>query len=269
MNNSKILPKWELARYLINAKKNVDTVLFIEKNLNELGDIAQKELKNARNNFCNSTCNVLDNIGIAKKILCSEEPLINMVYTERDKNVSHKDVNYEQVCFDSKLMKNILRKVKKIAKKSLPDVITLNFLAWDSTLFRLIRGINKKKEEEILKKRSERISGNELTSYSSAFSNSDMIDAGYHVFNGIEKPLKSRVGNEIITFKNGLTEEEGIQFRQDSAISSNLTFDIGIWPIPNPEDQIKYQELKNKGIIDEYGIPQEKEHVTVDRKSVV
>lgn len=31
MSNSKILPKWELARYLIDAKKNVDTVLFIEK----------------------------------------------------------------------------------------------------------------------------------------------------------------------------------------------------------------------------------------------
>ena len=51
----------------------------------------------------------MDNIEIPKKTLCSTEPLIEIVYTERDKNVSHKDVNYEQINFDSKLMKNILR----------------------------------------------------------------------------------------------------------------------------------------------------------------
>ena len=99
-----------------------------------------------QNRFCNSTCNVLDNIEIPKKTLCSTEPLIEIVYTERDKNVSHKDVNYEQINFDSKLMKNILRKVKKFAKMALPDVITLNFVTWDSTLFRLTRGINIKKK---------------------------------------------------------------------------------------------------------------------------
>ena len=111
---------------------------------------------------------------------------------------------------------------------------------------------------------------NEDLSIGSTFSSSlqypsffTLRNSYFNVSQNVLNNINSTIKSDVFTFKNGLTEEEGIQFRQDSAISSNLTFDIGIWPIPNPEDQIKYQELKNKGIIDEYGIPQEKEHVTV------
>lgn len=262
--SKKALPKWELARYLIDAKKNVDTVIFIEKYSENLYEFPHGNLKKAINEFCNSTCNVLDNIGLNKKDLCASEELINTVYTERDKNVSHKDKDYSKISFDSKLMKNVLRKVKRIAKDNLPQGLTLNFLCWDPILFRMMRGISKEDEFSILQKQKEQFNKmGEILNINFQFDNEDIIKEQKKVMNQIEKPLKKRTGNEVVIFKNGLTTDEGLQIRQDSAIALNLTFDTNIWPRPNKPSNLEYKKMKDEGIIDEYGIMKNLKELTI------
>lgn len=245
----KSLPKWELARYLIDAKKNVDTVLFIERHSKEFGKFPHSELKAAKHEFCNSASNVLDNLGQPrlKQELKLNDDLIEMLYYERDKNVSHKDTDYEKINFNSTLMKNILRHVKRISNKNLPKEVTLNFLNWDSILFRQIKGITKQKEEEIKKRK-----------YSK---NTSIINANNQAFpvrvlNDIEKPLKNtdKQDNDAIIVEDGLTTEEQIQNRQDSCISSNLRFDINSWAILDENSNIIWEKYKTMGLIDEYNI---------------
>ena len=91
------MTKWELARYIIDAKKSIDTILFISEHSNQITGINLREKITAvKTKFYVCACVVLDKcFPKTKKDIC-KDPVIDAVYYERDKNVAHKDDNYKQ-----------------------------------------------------------------------------------------------------------------------------------------------------------------------------
>lgn len=88
------------------------------------------------------------------KEICKEE-MIAAVYYERDKNYAHKDDNYNSKEYSSMYeiaseMRKQLQCVVYISKDFLPEQITLDYVAFDSKLFRIANGITKDVEEQIL-----------------------------------------------------------------------------------------------------------------------
>lgn len=101
-----MMTKWEFARYLIDAKKCVDSVLYIFINAEELRYIdLRKKINEIRNEFYIKCCVVIDkyieNSKQKKKGLCNTDEIINSLYYERDKNSAHKDEKYQAQQFDS------------------------------------------------------------------------------------------------------------------------------------------------------------------------
>ena len=97
------MEKWELAYYLIDAKKSIDTIMFMNQNKDKLNNISYKDnLKKCLSDFHIKCGIVLDNYIKAskeKKInICERNKLIRKVYYERDKNSAHKDANYVDRC---------------------------------------------------------------------------------------------------------------------------------------------------------------------------
>ena len=137
--------KWVLARYLIDAKKSVDSIIFISDNYASLQhtDIHEK-VSDKRSNFYIKSCVVLDkSFPKQKKKICKENPEIQQLYYERDKNSAHKDDDYKDkkyTTFDELItdLKEQLEQVKKVCKDSLPQNITLDYVSHDRELFRCL-----------------------------------------------------------------------------------------------------------------------------------
>ena len=89
------MTKWELARYLIDAKKSIDTILYLAQNAEQLSmlDIRSKVNETKRSFYVNA-CVILDKCFPKKKKEICGDALIGSVYYERDKNFAHKDDNY-------------------------------------------------------------------------------------------------------------------------------------------------------------------------------
>ncbi len=80
-----IMNKWEFTRYLIDAKKCVDSILYISENGEQLRYIdIRKKVTDKRRDFYISSCIVLDNhitnTGLKKKDLCNEDEVVWAVY---------------------------------------------------------------------------------------------------------------------------------------------------------------------------------------------
>ena len=89
--------EWELARYLIDAKKNIDSLLFIQLNIDKLTNLNIKErFDKIQMEFYLKLCYILDDVFKKKKkpIICSSNKIIKSIYDERDKNNAHKDKDY-------------------------------------------------------------------------------------------------------------------------------------------------------------------------------
>ena len=140
-----MLSEWELARYVIDAKKCIDSIMFISDNLSKLRHIDIKKRTNSiRNEFFINCCIILDDtFGKCKKELCNSDEVIKSLYYERDKNTAHKDINYKAKIYKSFRemiidMKCQLKHLKKVCKDYLPVELTLDFVSHDKELFRLI-----------------------------------------------------------------------------------------------------------------------------------
>ena len=142
------MDKWELARYLIDAKKCVDSVLFIAAYGDELRYIdLRKKTSELRSEFSIKCCVVLDKhlerVKIKKRDLCNQDELVQSLYYERDKNSAHKDESYLSPEFESlneiaEQMKEQLIHIRSVCSDSLPDVVTLDFVPHDRELFRML-----------------------------------------------------------------------------------------------------------------------------------
>ena len=247
------MTEWELARYLIDAKKNIDSLLFVQLNIEKLTYLNIKErFDKIQMEFYLKLCYILDDVFKKnKKQICSSNKVIKAIYDERDKNNAHKDKNYIPKNYQSwneiiTIMKEQIEEVRKVCFEKLPNVLTLDYVPHDKELFRFIHGINKEKEDQI--------NNQKYTIYSN-IENKTKINK--KVFNDTEE-IKTITDDErkdyAVLFKNGINFYEGIQERQDSCIKANVLFGLNVWCVFT--DVLKViEKLREKGLINEYDMP--------------
>ena len=247
------MTKWELARYLIDAKKNIDSLLFVQLNIEKLTYLNIKErFDKIQMEFYLKLCYILDDVFKKnKKQICASNKVIKAIYDERDKNNAHKDKNYIPKNYQSwneiiTIMKEQIEEVRKVCFEKLPNVLTLDYVPHDKELFRFIYVINKEKEDQI--------NNQKYTIYSN-IENKTKINK--KVFNDTEE-IKTITDDErkdyAVLFKNGINFYEGIQERQDSCIKANVLFGLDVWCVYT--DLLKVMEkLREKGLINEYDMP--------------
>ena len=247
------MTKWELARYLIDAKKNIDSLLFIQLNIEKLTYLNIKErFDKIQMEFYLKLCYILDDVFKKnKKQICASNKVIKAIYDKRDKNNAHKDKNYIPKNYQSwneiiTIMKEQIEEVRKVCFEKLPNVLTLDYVPHDKELFRFIHGINKEKEDQI--------NNQKYTIYSN-IENKTKINK--KVFNDTEE-IKTITDDErkdyAVLFKNGINFYEGIQERQDSCIKANVLFGLNVWCVFT--DVLKViEKLREKGLINEYDMP--------------
>lgn len=152
--------KWELARYLLDAKKDVDSMWYIAENAALLKYLnLRKKTNDLRREFYIDCCVVVDELVSSKKRskkeLCANDAIINRIYYERDKNSAHKDEQYRENEYSSLLeikkeMQEQIIHVKGVAAECLPDNLTLDFVCYDREMFRFIHHVTADVEDEII-----------------------------------------------------------------------------------------------------------------------
>lgn len=247
------MTNWELARYLIDAKRNVDSVLYISEHGQELSNINLREkINNIRRSFFINCCVVLDK-SVKKKEICASDNVIDSIYRERDKNGAHKDENYQPKEYTSiseiaDEMKEQIIHVKNACASSLPDCITLDFVPHDRELFRLVNGVTSDTEDEINR-----------TKYplrnASIPSNKGISKKVFYDTEDIRKISKHERSDYAVIFENGINQYEALQNRQDSCILVNVLFGQNMWCSVNSENFGIIEKWTRLGLIDKYGRP--------------
>lgn len=248
------MKKWELAKYLIDAKKDVDSIMYLACHGKEVYNIDLKsKIDRLLADFYINCCVVLDNtIGKKKKETCSYNPLIAEIYYECDKNSAHKDENYKNKHYSSLQdivddLKIKILEVKDICAGQLPDVISLDFVPHDRETFRLIHGLTTEKEEEINKIKhplKDCFIPKEATLMKTVLNDISEL-----------KDIPEDKRNDYCTIiEDGINSFEGLQNRQDWAIKTNLLFNLDIWINMNDESLKKMQKLHELGIYDDFDV---------------
>lgn len=254
---------WELARYLIDAKKDVDSLMFIKDNIDELSNIdIYNEIKKNQTDFYLNLCFVLDNVynnKTKKNDICKSNHIINSIYYERDKDKAHKDENYKKTNYSTideiiNIMTEQVVETQKICSTKLPEVLTLDFVPHDKNLFRLINGLTKNKENEINNMKYEKIN---------CFKNIDK-----QILNDIDDlkniPEEERK-NYAVVIKDGINLYEGIQERQDSLIKLNALYGGNLWCEFNKKARRIVKELLENNLIDKFMRPLDATQITKEK----
>ncbi len=246
------MKEWELARYLIDAKKNIDSLIFIQDNANELSNInVYAEVRNILSQFYLNLCFILDDVYCngTKKIICKKNNVIREIYTQRDKDKAHKDKNYKKIEYNSyeeiiNFMKEQILEVKNVCSGKLPSIITLDYVSHDKNLFRLIHRINKSEEDKIKELKYKSSTGRR--------------EISKKLFNDTEdyKNIKNEeIKNYAVEMKDGINLYEGIQERQDAIIRLNLLFGGNAWVNFSQDNKKIIEELIKNKLMDEFEMP--------------
>ena len=251
------MTNWKIARYLIDAKKEVDSLWYISVNIHKINCDIKKLVEQHRNTFYVNSAAVLDKyIDISepqrkkrvefKKTLRDSYPLLQKLFYYRDKHSAHKDDDFKDTDFSSIMdiveeCMDILKEVKSICANVLPDCITLDFVCYDAELFRFIWGITKDIEKNIKKQKylacNEKIKADEV--------------CNKRIFKDTEDLWKVDNRNDYaVIFEDGLTLYEQIQKRQDSCIKTNVLFNQNIWCTYNKEQLRRELMMIKLGYLD-------------------
>lgn len=246
--------QWEIAYYLIEAKKDVDSLWYISKNIQSLYN-AKQICNEKRSAYYINVCSVLD------KTICKsnkwqvtkEDNTIKRIYYERDKHYAHKDDNYvptfpwanlEQ---EALALQEELRHILERCKDYLPQVLTLDFVCYDGGQYRYINKISKNDEEKIKKEK--------YPFYGKSFpANVKSIKkkAVYDIETVKRIPADKR-DEYCIVIESGLTFEEDIQNRQDSLIKLNILYGGNLWCQKEETMWNECLRLRDLGIFDAFG----------------
>lgn len=248
-----MMNKWEVARYLIDAKKNIDSIMYINKNIYELNNIdVSLKIRNVMQSFYLNLSYVLDekyNTRDKKQSICRNNKIIESIYYERDKDKAHKDSNYQRTKYDSieeiiESMKKQIFEVRKKCEDIIAKEVTLDFVPHDKELFRIVNGINREKEDKICRKKyfiSDSLNENNITR---------------KIFYDTEELKENREKDKYaVIMKDGINIYEGIQERQDACIKVNVLNNTNIWVQFNSKSKKKIEKLIKTGLVNKYGIP--------------
>ena len=229
------MTKWELTRYLIDAKKCVDSILFIAENVKELKNLSLRDIvEDRQRKFYINVKVVYDkSFSISQRNALKEnDSVYRETCAERDKNYAHKDDSYVQPDHNSlteiaDILKERLIHCFNLCKKELPEVVTLDFIDYDRDLYRFLNKIDPEREEELLKAQHPgygvKPSAEELKN-----------GVSRKVFYDTEDIKKIDNPDEYaVILKGGLTVREGIQEMQDGFIRINVLSGENMWAKPN------------------------------------
>ena len=231
-----IMNNWELARYFIDAKKCVDTILYLSENAESVSmiDIREKVTEKRRNFYINC-CVVLDkSFPKDKKAICQDE-IIDRIYYERDKNSAHKDEKYNAKHYESlneiaEDMKTQLLAVKSLCDDYLPEQLTVDFVAFDSVLFRLANGITKEDEEAILNRKFPLRNSLEISP------EEGIVKEVFWDTEDIRDITDANRSDYATLIRMGICMEESIQRLQDDCIKTNVLYEnANMWFTTNIE----------------------------------
>lgn len=234
--------KWELARYLLDAKKNVDSMWYVAENARQLKYLnLRKKTNDIRREFYINCCVVIDELVSSKKVnkkdLCGKDDIIERVYYERDKNYAHKDDKYQEHDYLSLIdikneMEDQVIRVREVAEECLPDSLTLDFVCYDRELFRFVMHVTADFEDEIMKKKYPL---RNLCQDSEG-------DITCKILNDTEELRKIEAEYRLeygVIISNGLCFYEGLQERQDACVRINALFGENVWCSVNKEEMEK------------------------------
>ena len=250
--------KWELAQSLIDAKKIIDSLMYISENREFVANLnISSRAKSMSKEFYICLCVILDSaFSGKKKSICESDKIVDRIYYERDKNSAHKDKNYRRRQYktlDEEIVdkKKEITHVMELCKEVLPDNITLDFVPHDRDLFRQIHNISPK-DEEIIKKLKH-------PGYGSTSAEDLAHSKTYQVLHDIDD-IKYISENDLsqycVVMECGLNTYEGVQNRQDGCIRINVMYNQNIWVATNYEAVARVQKMKELGLLNEYEIPQ-------------
>ena len=276
--------KWLLAKYLIDAKKCVDSLQYIFQNVELLHTINLRDrCDTLRQKFYISLCDVLsEKVGKQKQELRKNDAIIGRIYYERDKKAAHKDSSYRPRVYESPLeeiedKKKEILYVRGFCKSVLPDEITLDFVPHDKELFRLVHRLNVDIERD----------ANLIKYPRCVFHSYQLSEEGRHVFRAFDTENQDRETARIFGFdydkvvertplssvddlkdmtedekrrlaiilENGINIYEGVQNRQDFCIQYNITFNGNLWVTPTANAFKMTEELTEVGFLDAFEIP--------------
>lgn len=252
------MDEWEYAFHLINAKKNIDSMIYISKNFEELGNVnLRMKSDDIRKKFYIELVIILDKSFIEKsfkkRIICKENTIIDSIYYERDKNGVHRDDDYVEKNYDSLFaiideMKEQLEEVKNFCTEQLPSPLTLDYVSHDRELFRIVNRVNAKEEEKIKKKK--------YPGYGEKNDTTVKDGRTFKILQRFEdiKYIKEKEKNEfVVIIVDGINYEEGIQDRQDSWIKINQLFGYNCWPSPKRRSMEFVDDMKSIGLYSKFG----------------
>ena len=223
------MKKWELARYLIDAKKQVDSIVFIAENIERLSHIGiREEVDNNLRIFYISLRIIIDKSmdkSMKMKLKKTDKVLSEILY-EVNKNYAHKDEDYVRNN-EGSLHDLILRTkahishVKFLCREFLPEELTLDYVSHDRKLYRLIYCITSEGEENI-KERAHPLYNKNIGA---------PMTKCYNVFFDTEdiKSVKENTDDYAVIVEDGINDFEGLQNRQDFCIKVNVLHNLNMW----------------------------------------
>lgn len=224
------MTNWEIAKYFIDCKKDIDSIMFIAENVRQISNLNLKGILDSKLRDFYIKIRVVYDKSVPKKIqkeLCKTDSILERTLHEVDKNYAHKDDDYipSELEFNELIstLKERLEHCKILCKESLPKVLTINYVPYDRDLYRFMNGITPNVEEELQQKL--------FPNYTKTFK--EVMGKSYKTFNDIENiKMINNPGDYGVIMECGLNFYEGLQNRQDACIRINVLFNQNVWCHP-------------------------------------
>ena len=260
------MTSWEVSKYLISAKKDIDSMMFIEENIKDIPLAIRRDyVERIKDHFYINCCVVIDAFLDSKNIINtkeekfrsnwkSEHSTVKQLYYERDKNSAHIDETYKMKNYESfsKLiigMKSQIRSVVNACAEILPNKLTINYFPHDKVLFRLINKVNNDEEQKINKSK--------YVDHKEGYAVGNLLKPRRVVYDLKElRGLSEEEKQELaVLVEAGLNFYESQQNLEDFYILINCIHNKNLWTF-DVENRVQvYKKLKHSGIIDQYDRP--------------